>query len=294
MNKRMLIEVAISGTAGFAVGYGIGTFVTHRKMKAEIHRVLDEEIARMTADLEDIRHRTAKTGPYATPEDAAEHLIAFSEEDVNIAEYDTLTEYHTETEELPGDVVKIEDLDRLAKHFNGVQTTDDGQILSRPGKHRESFQEALTPENQALIRNIFVEDEEGEEEEEIDIEMNGPGDLHDPNRDPNKPYVISLEEYQTTRDDHHKAVVIYYEGDNTLTDEGDQIVPEIEDNVGTINLTRFGHGSGGKDTVYVRNEKTGVDFEVVRIKRGFAEEHFGVSTDEDEGPKVKRMRGDDE
>lgn len=276
MNKKDVAEVIISASAGVAIGYGVGVFVTQRRMKAEIERILDEEVARMKADMEDIHARINKTGPYATAESAAETLIVNTEDTIEVPEdreRGAFGQYHTESE-LPEDEKPVTiDMADMRKFFK-----DAGDAPTRPESARSSFVES----------NVFdTHEDESEDEGLVDLD-------EDEEIDTSRPYVITLDQFQTTRDDHHKAVVIYYEGDDTLTDETDTLIDDIEGNVGRENLERFGHGSGAKNTVYIRNEKNGVDYEMVRMKRGWAEEKFGISPEPEAEPKIRRMRGDDE
>lgn len=279
VNKKAVAEVVISAGAGLAVGYGVGVFVTQRRLKKEFNEIFDQEIARMQADMDDIHARINKTGPYATPESAAETLIQTGEPIVvNVPEEperNAFGQYVTESE-LPADEEPVKlSMEDMRKFFH-----DAGDKPTRPEKARDSFVES----------NVFDthEDEtEVEEGELVDLDEDEPID-----RD--RPYVITIEQFHNTRDDHHKAVVIYYEGDDTLTDEADTIVDDIDRNVGRENLERFGHGSQAKNTVYIRNEKMGVDYEMVRMKRGWAEEKFGIDPDPNTKPRVRRFRdGDD-
>lgn len=291
MNKRMLTEILISSGAGLAVGYGVGSFVTARRMKKEFNAIIDEELAKMQADMEDIHARINKTGKYATPESAAETLIdndtliANLDENeivVNTANRDAFGQYKVESDLEEGEEPVSISMEDLKKFFH-----DAGDTPTRPEKSRESFVEQ--PLNPPVVEHNVFEDHEDEDEGELqDLDENEV-------INPEQPYVITIEQFHNTRDDHHKAVVIYYEGDDTLTDETDTIIDDIDGNVGRANLERFGHGSKAPNTVYIRNEKNGVDYEMVRLKRGWAEEklaQFGVNNSE-EKPRVRRMRGDE-
>lgn len=105
------------------------------------------------------------------------------------------------------------------------------------------------------------------------------------NRVPTQPYVITMEEFLSSEWDHHdKEVLKYYDGpdgDVTLVDESETIVPEIEDIIGDA-YNYFGVGSQDKDIVYVRREMYSVDYEIHRVPVSFVEAIHGISFDADQ------------
>jgi len=84
------------------------------------------------------------------------------------------------------------------------------------------------------------------------------------------PFVISQTEFASDLDDegaeYSKQTLTYYEKHRVLLDEDDEVVPhnEIENMVGWRNLNRFGDTSGDPDTVFIRNRRADIDYEVVR------------------------------
>ena len=88
-------------------------------------------------------------------------------------------------------------------------------------------------------------------------------------RDKTKPYIISVGEWGDNDDHYERVVYTYYNEDDTLADEGDEIVDRVDYLVGDDNLTKFGHLSGDDDTVFVRNEKLRMDFEIVRANGSY-------------------------
>lgn len=108
---------------------------------------------------------------------------------------------------------------------------------------------------------------------------------HPTDEDNKQPYVISLEEYEkddTVYDEDGEAFhtkifdkinLTYYEGDDTLILDQNGDVLNIEETVGNDALNRFGEYE--KDTVYVRNENLGADYEVVREHGSYSKEVLG-------------------
>lgn len=108
-------------------------------------------------------------------------------------------------------------------------------------------------------------------------------------RDPERPYVISQEEFLENDPEHTQTSITYYAGDDILADERDVPIDEVESTVGTDNLSRFGHGSKDKHLVYIRNERTEMDFEIAYSGGKFAEEVHGFIEHSDR-PVIRKMR----
>ena len=77
----------------------------------------------------------------------------------------------------------------------------------------------------------------------------------------NTPYVIGPDDYHEDESGvFDKETTTYYEGNDVLVTESDEVL-EINDTIGRESLQHFGDYES--DTVYVRNERLGMDFEVV-------------------------------
>lgn len=106
------------------------------------------------------------------------------------------------------------------------------------------------------------------------------------------PYIISEDEYMypTSFVEFERNTLIYYEGDDTLTTDRDEvIITDIEEIVGSSALTSFGTMSGNKDVVYVRNVRIGADFEILRESGSYQELVLGLSDEDVEYEKAKKF-----
>ena len=81
-----------------------------------------------------------------------------------------------------------------------------------------------------------------------------------------KPYVITQREYVEEMD-FSKETVVYYEKDDILTDMFDREVV-IDDTIGRDVLNHFNEDE--EDTAYARNDKLGIDYEVILEHKSFA------------------------
>lgn len=81
------------------------------------------------------------------------------------------------------------------------------------------------------------------------------------------PYVISPEEFGNM--DDHTCVSLSYYADGVLADDWDTVVLDPIEEVGPDVESHFGEYE--EDTVFIRNEKLKVDYEICRDLRTFAE-----------------------
>lgn len=131
-------------------------------------------------------------------------------------------------------------------------------------------------------------EDEGESNEQQIRNIFDPNGL--PARVPGRPYVITVEEYMTD-DSYEKISLAYYDGDNTLADERDKIIPEITKVIGDA-TDHFGVGSNDPVIVYVKNEAMGTMFEVVKDEQSYQELILKIRDTEDR--PIRRKLRDDE
>jgi hypothetical protein len=144
-----------------------------------------------------------------------------------------------------------------------------------PGEENEAAQQ--------LLQNIF---EGGEDELDDDAIA-----AEEAARTPDEPYIISVEEYMHNESGHRQFTLTYFEGDGTLVDEHEKPIDETEKYVGENNLTRFGHRSKDRNTLYIRNDKAEMEFEIVRSQRSYTEDVLGF-VKKDKKPPQRMRRAD--
>lgn len=87
--------------------------------------------------------------------------------------------------------------------------------------------------------------------------------------DKDTPYVITKLMYESD-EEYSKAVLLYYENDETLVDEDGDPIENIFQAIGH-SVVNFGRFSEDPDTVYVRNDTIDMDFEVRRIEQSWVD-----------------------
>lgn len=113
-------------------------------------------------------------------------------------------------------------------------------------------------------------------------------DVFQMERDPDVPYIIHKEEYNSTPEGYEQHTLTYFEGDDVLSNERDHIIEDQDEVIGLGNLSKFGIGSGDPNIVYIRNEKLKVDVEVVHSDGRFATEVHGFQPDELQHSSMRR------
>jgi tetrahydromethanopterin S-methyltransferase subunit G len=115
---------------------------------------------------------------------------------------------------------------------------------------------------------------------------------------PDQPYIIHHDEFFENEKEYEQTTLTFYEGDDTLADDKEAVVPDSDSTVGDDNLMRFGHGSKDENVVYVRNDRLELDFEIIRSDGKYSVEVLGLD-DEDSlkhsynRPGIRKFRHDD-
>lgn len=233
------------------VGVGIGGFIAY-KVAVKRTTLRYEDI--LTVQLEEARSfyaRLNKTGPFETVGGAAAVLIPEEEA------ADIVTQYQGKAPHVP---------------------YDKPELINK--KTSEAPAVSVETEKVEVTTNVFVEAATDPADWDLNAEI--------PKRTPERPYVISFEEFDANEHGHENVSLTYYEGDETLADARSEVIDNVEYTVGEDNLHRFGHGSHDSRTVYVRNELLDIDFEVLRMEGSYASEV--LSLEEDSPTELRHSR----
>ncbi len=84
---------------------------------------------------------------------------------------------------------------------------------------------------------------------------------------------ISIDDFADDRD-LYKETLLYYEVDNVLADQDNEVIYDKEKYIGDF-VEEVGAFDNG-DSIYVRNEDRNTDYEVVLMKGSYAEQVLGV------------------
>jgi hypothetical protein len=111
-----------------------------------------------------------------------------------------------------------------------------------------------------------------DEAERVAVEV---ANIFDGPRDTSKPYVVDQDDFMGNATGFGQNTLTWYEADDTLVDERDQPIANPDDVVGPQFRVQFGEYSSDEKTVHIRNEKLGLEFEVVKSEGSYKREVLG-------------------
>lgn len=257
-------------TASLGTGFGIGYFVG-KKLEQRFHE----------AEIESIKEHYApfrKEGVFATVEGAVEALVP-PEEIQRIVESNgySLESDEEIPEHLP--VPSTKDRFKVEEDYLTSNISNVNRLAKNLFEDLENKPEVLT-EDEAEVFNQDVSPTENPDADKL------------PERTPDKPFIVAVDEFMSTEsDEFDKISLLYFEEDETLVDERETIIPNVEEIVGESNLHHFGMGSRDRNALYIRNEKFHAYYEVIRDQRSYKEVVLGIRPERN---SPRRMRNDDE
>lgn len=128
-----------------------------------------------------------------------------------------------------------------------------------------------------VSRNVFTDSQTGVTDFDPESEDRSDG----------RPYIIKFEEFNEGKSGYTQEQLTYYEGDDVLAKDDDELVEDPDGLVGNLNLTKFGLGSQDPNVVYIRNERWEADIEVTRVKTSYAQVVGGYIEHSDKRPPRK-------
>lgn len=228
------------------VGLGIGGFVAYKVTHKRLSVQFDNELSEQIDIAKAFHRRLAKEGEFESPESAVQALV-------------------------PDEVVEA---------VNSYKGKDRKVPYNRPEEVVQDPRPPIVVEEVNVTNNITVDPQNDPRDWDYRLEV------ADREANPNQPYVISFEEFHQNENSNEQSTLAYYAGDDTLVDERDSPIDAVDYTVGDDNLARFGHGSNDKNVVYIRNERLGHDFEVIRSEGHYAQEVLGL----DEGVSIRHSQ----
>lgn len=258
--KQQITIIAVTAVISAAAAGGVVYVVLNKKLKTKYEAIAAQEI-------EEAKTFYAKLNKV----DDEYSLEALSQKYIDEAE-DAETENDSESE-------LVEDA------ITAVQRYSPSKVETP----KQTEDELVVVEEKKVVetRNIFTEAHAVDENFDLEEEKR--------NRVPDKPYVISQEEFLTNEPEYEEMSLTYFEGDDVLVDERDQPIEDTEGLVGNQNLLRFGHGSKDPNVVYIRNDRTDLNIEIMRNKGSFTQTVLGfIEHSDDYTRRTRRIRRDDD
>lgn len=240
MDRNTYLIMAGVSVVSLAVGGAGGYYIATRKLREQYNSTMRADIAEMR----DYYQRRYKEGDYATPEETAAKLIP--------------------AESVSPEPEEDSDTALAAKILMGYSPTPDGEEDAKSDEEVARIQE----NHEVKMKNIF---QHGVRQEPWDHEL----EMQTRAAEPNRPYILTQDEYMENDSEFEQSTITYYQGDDVLCDSIDQEIPDSDGTVGDINLTKFGHGSGDPNVLYIRNERLEMEFEVLLSRGSYVKEVLG-------------------
>ena len=143
----------------------------------------------------------------------------------------------------------------FSRRKENEKTTEEDEVIEEPNDDiygEDELKDKVTMTNYRTLASTYTNGEVEDKKEECNME---------------RPYVISPEEFEDS--DYTQESLDYYEGDGVLVDAFGDIVDNVDELVGEDFASYFGKYE--KDTVYVRNDATEIDYEILRDYRSYSE-----------------------
>lgn len=254
---------SLTGVGGLLLGGALGYFITRRILEKKYHDKVEQEVAEM---------QDYYKGKVVALDSAVRKT--------NLEDLVREKGYITESTEPPMAITPPTAVVEAAE-----AAKDEEPLMVVPAEAVEDIPPPVDEE----VRNVFKDrDKLAPPEDGWDYHR----ELR--NRSPIRPYVIHIDE-KNERDTYAESTLTYYEEDDVLCDEKDDIIDSADRDrlIGEKNLEKFGHGSGDPSIVYIRNDALGIVYEVVLSPNSYAEEVHGLKHS-DEPRRRQRYIFDDE
>lgn len=189
------------------------------------------------------------------------------------------------------DMTDIDDIKAKMNKKFGISSDQNTNSDTLYEKRRYSTEQEKPSPSELVHSNSKESDEEilddfREDEEEMNLDAANTAELDD---NLNKIFIISdYDYYNNGSNDYEKATLIYYEGDDTLADERDEIVDDVRGTIGTNDPDEL--FDQDDRYVYVRNNRLGTDYEIERVEGSYQEAVYGYIPPSGRNTKKARER----
>lgn len=251
MDKKILIL----GSMGVSlVSVAVGAVAGYKYAKKKLWDEFSERLESELLETKRFYNTLYKEGDFKTPEEAVKKLIPPG---LRADETFDNTSVSTETLERIVDGLKYKVAEKPAKiDYNHIAATrGEDQPVVQTNIFNQIREEHHLPEN-------FNE----EESRELDV-----------------PYIIPVDVYMRGEAGFPNLTFTFFTEDRVLVDDADNLIGTstekgdyIDDLIGMENF-QFGHLSKDANVVYVRNNKTGYDYEILRCEGSYAQVVAGMA-----------------
>lgn len=182
--------------------------------------------------------------------------------------------------DLPNEIIVSDPPEPLILDAEAFETITSGEQFMKRITSEEALSSPESNANDIIDISLLIIDDEPEiithnvfagtdDDWDHDEEMK--------DRSEDKPYILHKDEFYENEKEYTQVTLTYYAGDNIIATEDNQIVYNHEDVTGPL---RFGHGSGDMNLLFVRNDKSKAEYEIVRHEGLFTTEVLGLEIED--------------
>lgn len=241
----------------FALGAATGAFVANKLLEQKYEEILQEDIESVRA--------VAKR---------------------RLAKYEGTEEEEENEECTTGSLNDISSLDIQPPKEPSRNAYN--QVKSSYGLSKKPLKE--------VVKEIEEEDESEDDESEAYVEYVKPKKLSNDGKMSyhDRPYVIGYDAFSDEDVPHDKITLYYYVEDNTLCDENEEIIIDVDDIIGEDSLDSFDDIDDDENSIFVRNEKLHVDYEILRLNESYQQSVLGITDNLSKHDRRRKGNGEDE
>ena len=239
---KIWLKILLGVMGGFAGGFAAG-FLTHKKINdTQFEEVTEEDFQKL---LEGAPEEVKKANDEINAHNS--HYKAPSSLEKAIAEGET----------------NVDKLKVAAAGKTPFMAADD----EKKKEYSKMWQTVHNYSNEDNANNLPVPDDDLDLEQAIDKEFMDAMDDDDDDPDTKaEPYEITLGEFYEERREYDKKTIDWYDEDDVTLDEDEKIIADPETYVGCSMKELFKKPpvDGDPDSIFIRNDHYGTDYEVIR------------------------------
>jgi hypothetical protein len=291
-----IFKYAVTAAAGLGIGTAVGYIIGKNIIEKQALASIDD----LDNAWKDAYEKATKTGRYATAEGAASVLLPHVPLNYDPSEGDVdLGDGYYPGENGISEAELMDDEDKDLPPVDDAPITPPIIVDDTPNPELLAAVDAFNNRQSLNEAGVTWPGKQAPEGEYDDTPVSSVPEFKTV-RDPNGPYLISIDEFMDDDVDSpfEKVEVYYFEGDNTLVDNKQQIIPDLNLVIGEKNLSRFGDGTTAIDQMYIRNERLEIDIEVTKDSDTYVHAVLGFNSEEEnqrlmtkQAPKMRE--GDD-
>lgn len=272
--KQQVIIFVTVGLVSVAAGAVAAHFLTKRGMQTKYEKIVEDEVDKARVHYSKLNKVDPESGEELDP-------IRLAEKHATVEGAEAIIVQEGYSKDPGGVEAKETDPVRAARQ--------NAETLESLRKSSEDFPEDEAPSEPTVVEshNVFRDARSANSVFDYGEEI--------PHRTADKPYIISQDEFDENEHEFENVAFSYFEEDDVLVNEREQIINDHDALVGNDALLNFGKGAKDRNTVHVRNERLGLDMEIVKSNGSYVREVMGVDTERlqhSNEPRVRKFRQD--